>query len=109
MKATHLMAVTLALFACAAQAQAPAPANRPEEEGKSIATGSWGKNYTPGWALMTAKERRDAKTKMLSVKTLDDCKAAVEQTRQAMAARAKEKNLAEPPAPPKDACAKLKK
>jgi len=48
---------------------------------------------TPGWTLMTAEERTANRTKMLTVKTYDECKALQTEQHAAMEARAKEKGI----------------
>jgi hypothetical protein len=49
-----------------------------------------------GWQLMTAEEREAHRTKMLSLKTMDECKAYVAEHHTAMEARAKEKGTTLP-------------
>ena len=48
---------------------------------------------TPGWTLMTAEERTTNRTKMLAVKTYDECKALQTEQHSVMEARAKEKGI----------------
>ena len=48
---------------------------------------------TPGWTLMTAEERTANQTKMLAVKTYDECKLVQAEQHAAMQARAKEKGV----------------
>lgn len=45
---------------------------------------------TPGWSLMTPEERQAHHDKMLSFKTVDECKAYHDEHVKLMAARAKE-------------------
>ncbi len=68
----------------------------------------WGADYTPGWSMMSPKERQEHRDKLKSMKTYDECKAAMDQHHEQMAARAKEKGRAMPSAPRHDACAGLK-
>jgi Spy/CpxP family protein refolding chaperone len=100
----RILAAALALTAGAVQAQ-----SSPTETGAGHeAGGRWGKNYTPGWAMMNAKERKDYQTKIEAIHTQSECKAFVESTAQQMAERPKSKGMAAPAAAKRDACAKLK-
>lgn len=65
-----------------------------------------GADYTPGWSLMTQKERDEHRARMRTVQTQADCRAAIDQHRQLMAERAKERGLA-PRGPRRDPCAGL--
>jgi hypothetical protein len=69
----------------------------------------WGSSYTPGWTLMTQEERNEHRSRMLSMKTYEECKAYQDQHREQMAARAKERGGKALPTPRRDACANLKK
>jgi hypothetical protein len=55
-------------------------------------------NTVYGWQLMSAQERTDHANKMHSFKTVDECKAYLEEHRKTMEARAKEqgKTLPQP-------------
>jgi hypothetical protein len=68
----------------------------------------WGKDFTPGWPMMTPEERQAHRERLASFKTYDDCKAYVKQHHDEMAARAKERGRPVPAAPRRDACAPLK-
>ena len=46
---------------------------------------------TRGWSLMTAEERTEHQNKMLAAKTVDECKAVLDEHFKLMNARAKEK------------------
>lgn len=67
-----------------------------------------GAGITPGWSLMTQQERDEHRTKMLGMKTYDECKAYQAQHHEQMVARAKERGKAMP-VPRRDPCAGLKK
>lgn len=72
--------------------------------------GRWGADYTPGWALMSPKERDEHRSRMMAAKTYDECKTLQEQHRELMAARAKERGVNAPLAQPRrDACSGLKR
>lgn len=68
----------------------------------------WGKDFTPGWPMMTPEERQAHRERLASFKTYEDCKAYVQQHHDEMAARAKERGRPVPAAPRRDACAPLK-
>lgn len=68
----------------------------------------WGADYTPGWSMMSPQERQQHRDKLKATKTYEECKAAMDQHHEQMAARAKEKGHAMPAAPRHDACAGLK-
>jgi hypothetical protein len=71
--------------------------------------GRWGTDYTPGWGMMSPKERDDHRARIGAAKTYDECKTLQQQHRDAMAARAKERGVNAPlPQPRRDACAGLK-
>jgi hypothetical protein len=67
-----------------------------------------GPDYTPGWSMMSPKERQEHRDKLKSMKTYEECKAAMGQHHEQMAARAKERGRTMPAAPRHDACAGLK-
>jgi hypothetical protein len=67
----------------------------------------WGSDFTPGWSLMTQEERTEHRNRMQSMKTYEDCKSYMDQHREQMAGRAKEKGKALPN-PRREACAGLK-
>lgn len=67
----------------------------------------WGADNTPGWALMSWKERNEHRTKMRSTKNYQDCKTYLDQHHERMAERAKARGT--PLHEPKnDPCAALK-
>ena len=67
-----------------------------------------GADVTPGWSLMTQAERNEHRERMRSTKTFDECKAAMEQHREQMAARAKERGGKALAQPRRDPCIGLK-
>lgn len=68
-----------------------------------------GADYTPGWTMMSPKERDEHRARMQGAKTYDECKALQQQHHELMAARAKERGVTAPLAQPRrDACAGLK-
>ncbi|MEW6707074.1 MAG: hypothetical protein AB1430_19680 [Pseudomonadota bacterium] len=70
--------------------------------------GRWGRDYTPGWAMMSAEERNAHRQQMGAFKSYEECKAYMDQHHDDMAARAKERGIAMPAKPRRDACAGLK-
>ena len=68
----------------------------------------WGSDVTPGWALMSWKERNEHRKKMRSMTNYDDCKAYLTEHHDKMAARAKEKGQLTLPDAKRDGCANLK-
>lgn len=86
---------------------APGMGAGPAQRAERQASGRWGSDYTPGWALMTTPERNEHRDRLRAMKTLEECHAYVAQHHEQMAARAKERN--QPlPKPRRDACANLK-
>lgn len=69
----------------------------------------WGSDYTHGWSLMTPAERTEHQERMRALKSYDECKSYMEQHREQMAARAKEKGGKLLATPRRDACAGLAK
>lgn len=51
---------------------------------------------TPGWSLMTAKERTEHREKMLSLKSYDECTAYLDEHHKLMQERANEKGKSVP-------------
>lgn len=113
-------AVSLWLLAgvSTAQAQGPGPGAGPGPAASAPGMGPgggrhmggrWGSRYTPGWSMMTPEERATHQQQMQAVKSYEECTALRDQHREQMAARAKDKGLAQPPAVPRrDACAALR-
>jgi len=96
---------------CRAGASAPAAdcPNGPGAGPRSMGPGArWGKDFTPGWSLMTPAEQQQHRDKMHSAKTYEECKAYRDQHHEQMVARAKEKGRTLPAQPRRDACAGLK-
>ena len=67
-----------------------------------------GRDYTPGWPMMSRAERRQHHQQMASLKNHEECKAYMDKHHEAMVARAKERGIAMPAQPRRDACAGLK-
>ena len=67
----------------------------------------WGADATPGWALMSWKERNEHRKKMRTIKPYPDCKSYLDQHHERMTERAKARGM--PLHEPKhDPCAALK-
>ena len=67
----------------------------------------WGSDYTPGWSMMTEAERQAHQDRMRSMTTQSECKAYLEQHREQMAARAKDRGGKALGQPRHDACGML--
>ena len=67
-----------------------------------------GADWTPGWSMMSAEERREHHDRMAGAKTHDECRAELERHRQAMAERARTQGRPAPGMPRRDPCAGLK-
>jgi hypothetical protein len=108
MKTTHFTALmALLITASGAWAQGGPPASGPQRGmGPRAMSGA---DFTPGWAMMSRQERDEHRAKMRSMQNYDECKAYVEQHREQMAARAKERGMAAMPGPRRDACVGLKR
>lgn len=109
-----LLAATLATAAVAgAWAQGTAAsAPRPAGSGPRMGMGPRamaGADATPGWAMMTPQERDAHRERMRALQNYDECRAYLDQHREQMAARAKERGAAPMRAPRRDACAGLKR
>lgn len=66
------------------------------------------RDNTPGWALMTPKERSEHYRKMMGMKTYEECHAYMTEEHARMAERAKDKGRTIPAQPRHDPCARLK-
>jgi hypothetical protein len=69
----------------------------------------WGADYTPGWAMMSAKERDEHRAQMRAAKTPEECVALRDKHHEQMAARAKERGITMPAQPRRDACQGMKR
>ncbi|MGM9488256.1 hypothetical protein [Ideonella sp. YS5] len=67
----------------------------------------WGRDYTPGWSMMTPAERQQHQEKLGALNTYEECRSYMDQHHEQMAARAKDKGLTLPAKPRHDACATL--
>lgn len=71
--------------------------------------GCCGRHDTMGWSMMSRQERRDHHNKMMGMSDHATCQAYMQEHHTQMAARAKERGVAMPAQPRRDACAGLKK
>lgn len=67
-----------------------------------------GSDYTPGWSMMTPKEREEHRASMRNAKTADECKALMDRHHELMSARAKERGAKPLATPRRQACAGFK-
>ena len=93
-----------------AQPAAPtASASRPgPRAGAGPMMGHWGLSYTPGWRLMTPKERDAHRDAMRGARNYEDCRKALDEHRALMQQRAQEKGVSLR-TPRRDACGGLPK
>lgn len=100
MWAAAVLAVLAGVAGCAgAQSSGYGPGHGPGM-GRMM---EFGPHNAAGWSLMTPDERRAHHDKMMSFKSLDECKAYMAQHNKQMAERAKEKGVAHA-GPREDAC-----
>lgn len=71
--------------------------------------GHWGRDYTPGWSMMSETERKEHRERMQGFQSYEECKAYMDQHHEQMATRAKERGGKPLPQPRREACAGLKK
>jgi hypothetical protein len=106
-------AVLLASAAAVAQQGIP-----PAAGGASAASGprigprhgmgpSVGRDFTPGWAMMTPAERDAHRQQMLNATTVDECRRIRDEHLKLMAERARGRGMANMPIGRRDACATL--
>lgn len=86
-KRSSLLVLLAALITLPALAQ-PGP----QENGPRQSPGfKFNRDNTPGWSMMSRQEHAAHRDKMLSLKTLDECKAYMAEHRESMQARAKKR------------------
>jgi hypothetical protein len=86
---------------------ASAPRGGPAGPGRM--GGHWGRDNTSGWSMMTPQERQEHRAKMQSMTQYDECKTYMDQHHEQMVKRAKDKGVAMPARPRRDACAGMKR
>jgi hypothetical protein len=115
------MRTTLSIAALAALMLAPGPmlaqtasspaatasAPRAGPPGPMHRGGRWGKDFTPGWAMMSPQERKEHQDKMLAMTNAAECRNYMEQHHTLMAERAKQKGATLPAKPRRDGCTGL--
>lgn len=69
----------------------------------------WGSDYTPGWGMMSSKERDEHRAQMRAAKTPAECTALRDKHHEQMVARAKERGITMPAQPRRDACQGMKR
>jgi len=110
------LAAQLVIFSGSASAQPAGPSKEPQASASApVATGPgggtrrgmgprFGRDYTPGWQMMTGKERAEHRRRMAAVRTPDECRTVRDEHRKLMEQRAKERGRASMPGPRHDAC-----
>jgi hypothetical protein len=96
--------VATALFASVAALASAQPASAPHGAGGMGMGMHMDAQSMPGWSMMSRAERREHHRKMAGMKSMDECKAYMEQHHATMAERAKARHL-KLHEPPHDACA----
>ncbi|VTU36467.1 hypothetical protein [Variovorax sp. RA8] len=64
----------------------------------------FGRNYTPGWSMMSEAERAEHRKQMAGARTPDECRAVRDEHRKLMEQRAKERGMTHLRGPRHDAC-----
>src|SRR4051812_8018294 len=94
--AACLLCMAAAAQQPAAPAATPAPAVTPAPR--------VGTEYTPGWDMMTAKERDAYRQRMLAAPTPDECRRMRDEQIKAAAAGARNRGIKDVPNPKAEAC-----
>ncbi|HVL34198.1 MAG TPA: hypothetical protein VM489_00865 [Burkholderiales bacterium] len=63
---------------------------------------------TRGWPMMSREERAQHRSKMLSMRTYEECVAYLEEHRRLMESRARERGRPGPAAPAQDMCVRMR-
>lgn len=69
--------------------------------------GRWGRDYTPGWAMMSREEQQQHREKMRAFQNYEECLTYMEQHHGQMQERAKERGVNMPGKPRRDPCGPL--
>lgn len=113
MHSTHLLSFGFALLAAGAavaqQAAPPAaPAASTARPGPRSGMGPGiGRDFTPGWIMMSRAERDAHRQQMLNVRSVEECRRLRDEHLKQMAERAKARGVAMP-SPRHDACASFR-
>ena len=118
MKAAAAALILLSAFAHAQPAPGPQPgASAPRQLGPSGGPrgpemigphGRAGSRYTPGWSMMSAREREEHRARMNDARSYDDCRSALDSHLKMMEQRARERGM-RMRGPRGDACGGWKK
>lgn len=117
-KETAMRPLYLAVVAAALASAAPFSWSQPGPSASAPMRGAgpmngprahWGRDYTPGWSMMSEAERKEHREHMQGFKTYEECKAYMDKHHEDMAARAKERGGKPLSQPRRDACAGLRK
>lgn len=112
-----IAAAALIAIATAGQAQTPpgparAGASAPTS-GPAGARGGMGprmgRDFTPGWSMMTPQERDEHHKRLSEAKTAEECRAVMDEHRKLMTERAKERGMGTMRGARRDACAGFKR
>lgn len=64
-----------------------------------------GRDYTPGWAMMSPAEHDAQRQQMLNARTAEECRQVRDEHRKLMAERAKARGMTSMPRARRDPCA----
>jgi hypothetical protein len=92
-----------------ARAAASAPAAGPGPGARGGMGPRMGRDFTPGWSMMTQQERDEHHKRLLEAKTPEECRAIMDEHRKLMSDRAKERGMPAMRGPRRDACAGFKR
>lgn len=113
-----IAALSASAFSQAQPAQAAPGAARPAASAPSPGRGPgarggmgprMGKDFTPGWAMMSTQERDEHHKRLQDAKTPEECRAVMDEHRKLMDQRAKERGMSGMRGPRRDACAGFKR
>lgn len=97
-----LAAGPCATGASAAGPGCPGPAMGPG--GRRGPGARWGRDFTPGWGMMSETERLEHRQRLGALSGYDECRSYMDQHHADMVARAKERGVTLPAKPRRDAC-----
>lgn len=102
---TVLQASLAALLLCATAAMAQ-PATPPAAAASATRGpgARFGADFTPGWAMMSSKERAEHRDRMRGARSADECRKLMDEHHKLLSERAKERGMKDLPTPRRNAC-----
>lgn len=101
MRIAPLAAAAACLLCASAVAQQPPP---PADPASVVRAPRVGPEYTPGWDMMTDKERIDHRQRMLAAPTPAECRRMRDEQVRMAAERARSRGIKDVPNPRLEAC-----